>query len=407
MISVEEARACIRRDLLPLQVDHVPLWEAFGRVLAEDLTAQHTHPSFASSAMDGYAVRASDINGLPTQLTIVGRAAAGERYAGTVGPGEAVRIFTGAPLPDGTDAVIASEDTKADGIILLIQDTLCRFGSGRHVRPAGIDFASGDAVLSAGRRLGTRDIGLAAAMNRTRLPVYRRPRVGVLSTGNELTRPGDKVGSEQIVDSTGEAVCALVRGAGAHPVHLGIARDNAEATKDLLRGARGIDLLVTIGGVSAGDYDVVLPSLTALGFELGFHRVALQPGKPVIFGRLGLLGVLGLPGNPVAALICTALFLRAALDRLEGQPSTSLELETAWAGNRFAANGQLHRFQHGRLANSARGPGIATLSDCQDTSVLSSFARADCLIVRPPGAAAAAEGDPVQILRLSANPHAL
>jgi molybdopterin molybdotransferase len=400
MLSVEDARERIHQSLSAVGLEAVRAVDAFGRVLAEALNASRTQPPFATSAMDGYAVRTADLTSLPTDLNIVGRVAAGARFEGPLGPREAVAIFTGARLPDGADAVVASEDAALEGSVVVIHDVPGRVAPGRHVRRIGTDFAKGDTLLPAGRRLTPRDLGLVAAMNCPDLVVYRRPRIAVLCTGNELRRPGARLGDDQIVDACGDAVAAVIAAAGGTVLSLGIARDNVDEVMDRLTAAGDVDLLVTIGGVSVGEFDVVLESLTRLGLSLGFHKVALRPGKPALWGTLGGMGVLGLPGNPVSALICVMLFLTPAIEALQGQPASELPIEAAAAGQDQWPNGPYYSFKHARLDPQPLRLPIATLSACQDTSVLSHFARAECLIVRPPLDPAVAKGEPVRIIRL-------
>jgi molybdopterin molybdotransferase len=311
-----------------------------------------------------------------------------------------VRIFTGAPLPVGCDAVIAQEDVRRAGDQIVIDRLPAKFGVGRHVRQAGIDFREGDRLLLAGHRLSARDVGLTAAMNCARVVVHRRPRVAVVSTGNELVAPGATPGRNQIVDCSGPAICALIAARGGLPVHLGIARDEIDALRAII-DASGIDLLVTIGGVSVGDHDVVLAALGQFGLRIDFHGVAMRPGKPVTWGHVGDRGLLCLPGNPVSAAICALLFLHPALDRLQGIAVEGLETEIAPAGCSFPPAVRHHRFLQGQLRPGPSGVASVVPSAVQDTSVLSTFAAADCVIVQQPSEAVIDTGAPVQIIRLA------
>ena len=400
MISVEDALARIRESLTPLGAETVSLAEAHGRVLAEDLAARRTQPPFAVSAMDGYAVRAADIAALPTRLKLVGYVPAGGRHEGEVGPGEAVRIFTGARLPEGADAVVIQEDTEAHDAEILVRDTVGAFGPGRHVRQAGIDFVEGQVGLAAGRRLTARDIGLAAAMNRPWLSVYRRPRIAILPTGDEVVLPGDPIGANQIVSSNGAALGALVAAAGGVPVQLGIARDDSDTLKTMARGAEGADLLVTIGGASVGEHDLVKKALGEIGFAIDFWKIAMRPGKPLMFGHLGGTPVLGLPGNPVSALVCGMLFLRPAIDRLQGLPGLGPQPERAQAGAALDANDGRQDYMRARLTHDPSGTLVATPFRRQDSSMMSALAGADCLILRPPAAPAVPVSGSIEIIRL-------
>jgi molybdopterin molybdotransferase len=334
-------------------------------------------------------------------LKLVGYVQAGGRHDGTVGPGEAVRIFTGARLPEGADAVVIQEDTEAGDGEALVLDTVGPFEPGRHVRPAGIDFIEGQIGLTAGRRLTARDIGLAAAMNRPWLLVHRRPRVAILPTGDEVVLPGDPIGPNQIVSSNGAALGALVAAAGGVPIQLGIARDDSDTLKTMAQGAAGADLLVTIGGASVGEHDLVRKALGEIGLAVDFWKIAMRPGKPLMFGRLGATAVLGLPGNPVSALVCGMLFLRPALDRLQGLPGDGPALEPALAGADLKLNDGRQDYLRARLGWDADGALVATPHVKQDSSMMSALAGADCLIVRPPAAPAVAKGERVRIIRLA------
>src|SRR3954470_21256684 len=318
MISVEEALARLLAPLAPVPPELVSLADAVGRVLAEDVAARRTQPPFAVSAMDGYAVRADDVASVPVILRIVAEIPAGAGFGGRLGAGEAARIFTGAPLPDGADAIVIQEDTERSGDRVEIREGA---PSGRYVRPAGLDFAEGDVLLKAPRRLTPRDVGLAAAMNRPWLFVHRRPRVAILSTGDEIVMPGDPIGPHQIVSSNSLSLSAFVAACGGIPVSVGNAPDDPAALPQVAAATRGVDLLVTTGGASVGEHDLVRDVLGADGLELDFWQIAMRPGKPLMVGRYRGTPMVGLPGNPVSTLVCALLFLRPALDRLSGAAS--------------------------------------------------------------------------------------
>jgi molybdopterin molybdotransferase len=398
LLSVAEALARVTDGLDPLEAECVPLADALGRVLAEDLAARLTQPPFDASAMDGYAVRAADMAALPARLTVIGEAAAGSGFGGNVGAGEAVRIFTGAPVPKGADTIVVQEDTvAADGAITVTEATL-----GRHIRPRGQDFAEGDVLLHRGTRLGPRELMLSAAMNHADVPVTRRPKVAILSTGDEVVAPGSALGPDQIVGSVSFGLRALVEVKGGEAIGLGIAKDTPESLMTLIGTGAGADILVTIGGASVGERDLVASALRADGLELDFWKIAMRPGKPLLYGRLGRQRVLGVPGNPVAALICSIVFLVPMLHRLLGLREGSDGLVEALLGEDLAANGLR---QHYLRATSRRGPGgereVAAFP-AQDSSLMADFARADCLIVRPPMAPALKKGDRVTIIPLPA-----
>ena len=399
MLSVEEAIQRIERAFSPLGAEMVSLDQALGRVLAEPLEARLTQPPADVSAMDGYAVRAADVDTLPAKLKIVQRIAAGQPPSGAIGAGEAARIFTGAQVPPGADTIVIQENCdEADGEVTV------REGNrklGQHIRKAGLDFATGDIALHSGRRLTARDISLAAAMNRPWLKVTRRPRIALLSTGDELVNPGDPVGPAQIIGSNGIGLAALVRAFGGEPINLGIARDTLEDLDLAIEAALGFDALVTSGGASVGEHDLVQTALTKRGMNLDFWKIAMRPGKPLMFGTLGTLRVLGLPGNPVSTIVTALLFLRPAIDRMQGLSGVDPARQVALLGKDMPANDQRQDYVRARLVTNADGQRIATPFSPQDSSMLSLIARADCLIVRKPQAEAAKAGDTIDIIPLS------
>jgi molybdopterin molybdotransferase len=394
MISVEVAREKVVAGLKPVAAELVGLAQAHGRVLAQDVAARVAHPPVAVSAMDGYGVRARDLSAIPATLAVIGESAAGRAFAGTVGPGQAVRIFTGAPLPAGADAVVMQEDTTAAGRSVTIAQAV---ETGRFVRSAGLDFDVGEVLLPAGTLLGARAIGLAAAMNVPWLSVRRKPRVAVLSTGDEIVMPGDPMGPAQIVGSNGPALCALVAALGAEPIHLGIAQDSRESLTAMVAAAAGCDLLVTTGGASVGDYDLVQDVLAEAGLALDFYKIAMRPGKPLMFGRLKAVPVLGLPGNPVSALVCAMVFLEPVIKALLGLP-TALNTVPAVLGSDLTGNDARQDYLRAALDRRADGTLVATPFAKQDSAVISGLARAGCLAIRPPHAPAAQMGDPIEVL---------
>ncbi len=396
MIPVEEALSRILGAFSPLPAETVSLTEALGRVLAEDVTAALTQPPHDVSAMDGYAVRAADVAEVPVSLEIVAEIAAGALRREPLAPGQAARIFTGAPLPPGADAIVIQENTEAEaGRVRILRSVQ----AGRYVRPAGLDFRAGEIGIAAGRRLTSRDIGLAAAMNRPWLKVRRRPRVAILSTGDEVVLPGEALGESQIVASNGFSLSAFVTAAGGQAIHLGIAADDRDRLDTALDQAAGCDLLVTSGGASVGKHDLVQGALVDKGMDLDFWKIAMRPGKPLMFGRMGRTPVLGLPGNPVSSLVCALLFLRPAISALLGL-AEDLPSETALLGRDLAENDERQDYLRARLEPDAAGGLRAVPFERQDSSMLATLSRADCLIIRAPHAPPAAAGDPVAILRL-------
>jgi len=395
MIPVEQAQREIRAAFRPLPAEQVGLADALGRGLAEDVTARVSHPPFAVSAMDGYAVRGGDATKAPVKLKLVGTAPAGGRYEGCVGPGEAVRILTGGPLPDGDDSIVIQENAKRDGDSI---ELTAAAEPGRHIRARGQDFEEGRVLFRAGTRLTARDIGLAAAANRPWLKVRRRPRVAILSTGDELSMPGEPIGPAGIVGSNGLALAAFVRACGGDPVDLGIAKDDSGMLANMLAGAAGADLLITTGGASVGDHDLVQEALAGQGMKLAFWKIAMRPGKPVMFGRLGNTPVLGLPGNPVSALVCSLLFVKPAFAVMEGREVVD-DSETALLGRDLKANDLRQDYLRARLTRNDQGALVAVPMERQDSAMMAFLAQADGLVIRPPHAPAAKAGEAVKVLR--------
>ena len=395
MISVEEALSRLLAPLEKLPLEQISIVDALGRVLAEDVAARRTQPPFAVSAMDGYAVRAEDLAAVPVELRIVAEVPAGAGFGGHVGPGEAARIFTGAPMPAGTDTIVIQEDTEREGDRVRVLEGAAR---GRYVRREGLDFAEGDILLRAGRRLTARDVGLAAAMNRPWLFVHRRPRVGILSTGDEIVMPGDPIGPHQIVSSNSLSLAAFVAACGGIPVSVGNAPDDPAALRQVAAATRGVDLLVTTGGASVGEHDLVRDVLGADGLELDFWQIAMRPGKPLMVGRYRGTPMVGLPGNPVSTLVCALLFLRPALDRLSGAVSPEEVAPTARLGTALPKNDRRQDYLRSRLARAADGTLEVFPFEVQDSSMMRLLSAADCLVVRPPQAPAIAAGATVPIV---------
>src|SRR6266436_2552086 len=386
-MPVADALATILAGAEPLAEEMVALDVAFHRVLARDIAALRTQPPQAMSAMDGYAVRAADAAKIQARLKVIGEVAAGRPFGQPIGPGEAVRIFTGGVVPDGADAVVIQEDTVADGGSITLTEAAM---TGRHIRRAGVDFRQGDVLLSAGGRLSDRDLSLAASMNYPELPVRRRPKVALLATGDELVMPGSTPGPGQIVYSNGYALRALARAEGADTVDLGVAADTIEATTAGIRRAResGADILVTTGGASVGDHDLVKQSLEAEGVTMAFWRIAMRPGKPMMHGRLGAMRVIGLPGNPVSSYVCGFLFLVPLIRALSGCAVIHHAKETALLGRDIAANDLREDYLRARLEVRADGVLVATPVDHQDSSLLGNLAAARALVIRAPYAPA-------------------
>jgi molybdopterin molybdotransferase len=400
LMPVEDAQRRLL-DGTPLldRSEDLPLAAAFGRVLAAPLSARLTQPPFDNSAMDGYAVRSADVAQLGSRLRVIGESSAGRGFAGRVGEGEAVRIFTGAPMPDGADAVLLQEDAERlpDGWI----ENRFMLVPGRHVRPRGQDFVEGEIVLLAGARLDAGNLTVAAAMNHARIRVWSRPVVAILATGDELVPVGTPPGLHQIVASSWFGVAHLAAEAGADVVDLGIVRDDRAhilAAIDRARAERA-DVIVTLGGASVGDYDLVQSTLLAAGMELDFWKIAMRPGKPLMVGSLGPARVIGLPGNPVSSLVCALLFLEPLIARLSGHPPLH-RLTSAVTATDLPANDHRQDYLRASLRREADGSLRAMSFGKQDSSQMKIFARSDCLIVRPPNAPAAPAGSRCDILLL-------
>jgi molybdopterin molybdotransferase len=399
LMPVADALSAILAGAEPLPSEMVALDAAYHRVLARDLAALRTQPPQAMSAMDGYAVRSADASKAGARFKVIGEVAAGRPFDQPVGAGEAVRIFTGGVIPDGADGIVIQEDTKIDGSEITITEATSH---GRHIRPAGVDFNKGDVLLAGGSRLTDRDLSLAAAMNYPELPVCRRPKVALLATGDELVMPGSQPGPGQIVYSNGYALRALARAEGAETIDLGIAADTVEATTRGIRRARdsGADILITTGGASVGDHDLVKQSLEAEGVAMAFWGIALGRGKPMMHGRSGGMRVIGLPGNPVSSYVCAFLFLVPLIRSLSGRAAIHHPRETALLGRDVVANDQREDYLRARLEERADGALIATPVNHQDSSLLGNLAAARALLIRAPFAPPAAAGSACDFLRL-------
>jgi len=399
LMQVADALAQVLAGASPGPVERVKLHEAHGRVLAQDLVALRTQPPDAVSAMDGYAVRGADVAQAPVTLKVIGEVAAGHPFTGNVGKGEAARIFTGGVIPAGSDTVVIQENAARDGDIVTVLNSAA---TGRNVRAQGIDFKQGATLLTKGRRLTDRDVMLAAAMNYPALGVFKQPKVAVLGTGDELVMPGADPKPGEIVYSNGFALSALARSEGATVIELGIARDSVDDIVAAVRRARaeGADILLTSGGASVGDHDLVQSALASEGLDLSFWRVALRPGRPMMHGRLGEMHVLGVPGNPVSSYVCAFLFLAPLIRMLSGRADIERVPERALLGVDLPQNDERADYLRATLVQGPDGP-VATPVPVQDSSLMASLARVDCLLIRAPHAPGAKAGSPCVILKLA------
>ncbi|MCA0048665.1 molybdopterin molybdotransferase MoeA [Mesorhizobium sp. B283B1A] len=398
LLPVAEALERLLDGAAPLAGESVSLFEAIDRVLAEPVVALRTQPPFNASAMDGYAVRAADMASVPSKLSVIGMAPAGRGFDGIVGKRQAVRIFTGAPLPDGADTIVIQENVRdlGRGDIEVIEPT----AEGRNIRRVGLDFATGDVLLERGRMLDPAALSLTASANHPRVSVVKRPLVAIIATGDELLPPGSELGPDQIISSNAYGVAAAAQSVGARALDLGIAADRKDAIAALVRKAvaAGADVIVTLGGASVGDHDLIHDVLTGEGMTLGFWKIAMRPGKPLMFGRLGDIRCIGLPGNPVASLVCSQLFLKPILARLGGRDYRQ-DVRQARLGAAMAAN-DLRQDYVRAMVREDDGGLVATPFSIQDSSMLRMLADANGLVVRAPFAPASAAGDTCNVLML-------
>ncbi len=396
LLTVEDALAKILRTAKPLSAERVLLQNAYGRVLARPVKATRDQPPFDASAMDGYAVRQIDVKTIPVRLKIVGTAAAGHAFARAINKQQAIRTLTGAPIPKNADTLVMQENTvRDDSELEIVQATPV----GKNIRRRGLDFKRGQSLLSAGTRLNARDIGLAAAGNTANVIVYRRPHVVIITTGDELVLPGQKPRGDQIVSSNSFALESMVRAWGAKVTNLGIIKDSLKATVTAIRKGLKADIVVTTGGASVGDHDFVQQAFKDCGVRIGFWKIALRPGKPLMFGTKAKARVLGLPGNPVSALVCARIFLKPLLDQMQGLPLGELRV-TAKLSAALLENDTRRDYIRATLETAPDGSRIAKPFATQDSSMQRTLRDSHCLIIRPPHAKAAVAGDMVEILVL-------
>nr|WP_321482999.1 gephyrin-like molybdotransferase Glp [uncultured Cohaesibacter sp.] len=398
LLNVDDALEQLLSDISVSEIENVSLHNATARVLAADLVANRDQPPFRASAMDGYAIRGDNVKELPTKLQVIGEVPAGHHFSDVLHDWEAVRIFTGAPVPEGADTVVMQEKTERDGAFVSIQQEIKK---GSNIREAGQDFGKGDTLLKKGTELTYRHLALAAAMNHAVLPVYKRPVIAILATGDELVLPGETPTESQIIAANNFAIASLAQTIGADIMDLGIARDDMTEISTTIKKAVAaeVDCLITIGGVSVGDHDLVQEALKGAGMELKFWRIAMRPGKPLLAGKLGKTQVLGLPGNPVSSMTCALLFLQPIIRKMLGKKGP-YQIMDAVLGNALPENDYRQSYMRAQTHIDEKGRTVASTYSDQDSSKLASFAQADCVIVRPPNTPASEAGALCKIITL-------
>ena len=398
LLNVDDALKQLLSDISVSEIENVSLHNATARVLAADLVANRDQPPFRASAMDGYAIRGDNVKELPTKLQVIGEVPAGHHFSDVLQDWEAVRIFTGAPVPEGADTVVMQEKTERDGAFVSIQQEIKK---GSNIREAGQDFGKGDTLLKKGTELTYRHLALAAAMNHAVLPVYKRPVIAILATGDELVLPGETPTESQIIAANNFAIASLAQTIGADIMDLGIARDDMTEISTTIKKAVAaeVDCLITIGGVSVGDHDLVQEALKGAGMELKFWRIAMRPGKPLLAGKLGKTQVLGLPGNPVSSMTCALLFLQPIIRKMLGKKGP-YQIMDAVLGNALPENDYRQSYMRAQTHIDEKGRTVASTYSDQDSSKLASFAQADCVIVRPPNTPASEAGALCKIITL-------
>lgn len=397
MLAVDDALNSVLSEINKLNYEEISISQARDRILATDLISRVTQPPTAVSAMDGYAVRVEDLDINPTTLALIGESAAGRSFKGEIERGQTVRIFTGAAVPDNANAIVIQENVEKLGNKIIIKE---KIETGKYIRLAGQDFHRGQTLIKAGTRLNSRNIALAAGMNIPWIKVIRKPRVAILSTGDELVLPGEEVGSDQIISSNSIGLAVLIEAHGGIAINLGIAKDDPKSLKNIISNLTGIDMLITIGGASVGDYDLIKTVLAGEGLNITFSKVAMRPGKPLIFGKINNTPMLGLPGNPVSAGVTATLFLIPTINKMLGLSNTFYKTEIAVLGCDIVKNDERQDYLRARLENTGMKEVIVTPFDRQDSSMLANYANADCLIVREPFAASLTKGKKVKIIRL-------
>ncbi len=404
LMKVDEAKERVLRAMPVMPGEEISITEALGRITSCDIYSRRTQPPTALSAMDGYAIRFSDVTDIPSEFIRVGTAKAGGSYPGTLNQNETVRIFTGAPVPPDADTIVIQENVDAenenDGARIIIRQ---RPQKGRYIRSLGLDFKKGELGISAGKKLTSRDIGLAAAMNIPWLSVRRRPKIAILATGDEIVRPGESINKNQIVSSNSYTLSALVKAAGGDPIVLGIAPDTIDGIQSFFKNTMGADLIITTGGASVGQHDLIQKALGKESFgkdglDLDFWRIAMRPGKPLIFGQINNTPMLGLPGNPVSTMVCGAVFVRPAIDKMLGIYSDQKSESTALLAEPVPENDEREDYIRAITFINKEGIKVVKAFEHQDSSMMKVLAQANCLIIRPPFDTKRTIGDEVKLI---------
>ncbi|HPF45744.1 MAG: molybdopterin molybdotransferase MoeA [Alphaproteobacteria bacterium] len=394
LLPVPDALAIILNSVKTLPAEKISLHEALGRVVAEDIRSNLTQPPFAASAMDGYAIRFADC---ADPINVIGESKAGERFVGRIGPGEAVRIFTGAPMVDGADTVVIQENVRRHGDRITVNE--CK-APGANIRAAGGDFKTGDCLIKANTIIGARQIALLAAGNVAELMVYKKPKVAILSTGDELMEVGSEISPDKIVNSNVPMLMALVAENGGEPVNLGTAKDTIEDVRAKIAQVKDVDMFVSIGGVSVGDYDLIQTVLKDAGLKVAFWKVAMQPGKPLVYGDFNSIPYFGMPGNPASAFVCFVNFMLPALQKMQGKRSDGHQFSHARIEHELDAGGSRQNYMRANYHENERGEKWVSVQKSQGSANLYPLAHSNCLLVREIDAPAAEIGDLVRILLL-------
>ena len=398
MISVEEAIEEIRSNVQNTDLEEIDLIDSYGRVLGKEFFAAVSHPPQNVSSMDGYACNISDIKDAHTTLKVIGEIKPGEKFHGKINKGETARIFTGGTVPDGANIIVIQENVSVKENYILINNYDL---NNTFIRNKGLDFFRGDAVNKVGKQINSCDIGLAAAMNVTKLMVRKKPKISIISTGDELVELGTKANSHQIISSTSLSLSMLAKKYGAKTFDLGIAKDNETSINNLIDKTSGSDLIVTIGGASVGDHDLVKSTLAKKGLKIHFWKIAMRPGKPLMFGSLNGVPIISLPGNPVSSIVCSIIFLSHAIHSMMARTDQCIEKKIGYLSRELKQNDSRQDYLRSQITKCEEGKTLIAPFIKQDSSMISTLAKADCLAIRPPNATAAKIGEQIEFIPIA------